>query len=80
MDLFANKREASQVPAPSVHVCLSAGAVTIPYGETQRDRESINTISKVFLTLFYTPAGSIIFPDMIIEVTATARCSSIITA
>ena len=58
---------------------LSAGAVTIPYREKQRDRESINAIFKVLLTLLYKSAGNIMFPDVIIEVTAIACSSSVIT-
>lgn len=45
----------------STSVCLSVGAVTIPYRETQRDRESVNAIFSVCSLRYSTHQQEILF-------------------
>lgn len=45
----------------STSVCLSVGAVTIPYRETQRDRESVNAIFSVCSLHYSTHQQEILF-------------------
>lgn len=71
LDLHTDGREASRMSAPSVHVCLSAGAVTITYTHTQG-----SVTNKCSFSLFYKTAGNIMRPEMIIEVAAIA-CSEL---